>query len=237
MFSTLDAAAQILFMPIPHIRASLGAGVERRLLYGLTPAVLAPTFDSSFRLAQTREYGEANLTLNFNPASLRRDRHHLLSLGARVYGPSRNGGETTVHLSGAYQKMFAFGWNELWVEMRGSSRTGAVVFPEESSVGSEVLRGPFAGIYVRRYAGLDLEYRFSLLRDVFKLGIFHNAVAFGAIDRTTNRDDKLGLANALGIGAHALIIDEFQLDAYFGVGWSSKAKFDKGGALAIRQAF
>jgi hypothetical protein len=41
----------------------------------------------------------------------------------------------------------------------------------------------------------------------------------------------------MGIGAHALIIDEFQLDAYFGVGWSSKAKFDKGAALAIRQAF
>jgi hypothetical protein len=142
-----------------------------------------------------------------------------------------------VHLSASYQKMFSIGWDELWVELRGMTRTGSVLFPEEGSIGGEVLRGPFGSEYARRYAGIELEYRYSIVRDVFKIGLFHNLAAFGAIDRTTNLDDKLGLANAIGIGAHALIIDEFQLDAYFGVGWSTDAKFDTGAALAIRQAF
>jgi len=98
------------------------------------------------------------------------------------------------------------------------------------------LRGPFGGEYARRYVGLDLEFRYSFMRDVFKLGIFHNQVAYGAINRTTNLD-KLALANALGLGIHALIIDEFQLDAWIGVGWATNGKFDRGAALAIRQAF
>ena len=132
--------------------------------------------------------------------------------------------------------MFPFGWNELWVEMRGVSRTGFVLFPEEASIGGEVLRGPFGNEYARRYGGLQLEFRYSLLRDVFKLGIFHNAVGYGAIDRVTNKD-KLTGANAVGLGIHALIIDEFQLDAWFGVGWSTTKTFDQGAALAIRQAF
>jgi len=236
MFTTLDAAAQILFVPIPHLRASLAAGVERRLLYSVEPGPGA-LFGPSYRFAQTRQYGEASITLTFDPSSLRRDRHHLLSVEARAYAAPRAGEARTIHLSAAYQKMFSLGWNELWVEARGMSRTGSVLFPEEGSIGGDVLRGPFGAEYARRYAGLELEYRYSLVRDVFKIGVFHTLAAFGVVDRTTNLDDKLGLANAVGLGAHALIIDEFQLDAYFGVGWSTHAKFDTGAALAIRQAF
>src|SRR5205814_9968711 len=100
----------------------------------------------------------------------------------------------------------------------------------------DVLRGEFGMDYAGRDGGLQLECRYSLLRDVFKLGIFQNAVGYGAIDRVTNKD-KLTGANAVGLGIHALIIDEFQLDAWFGVGWSTKKTFDQGAALAIRQAF
>jgi hypothetical protein len=235
-FTTLDAAAQVLFVPIPHLRASIAAGIERRLLYSVEPGPGA-LFSPTFRFAQTRQYGEASLTLDFDPGMLRRDRHHLLSLAARAYAAPRPGEERTIHLAASYQKMFSLGWDELWVELRGMSRTGSVLFPEEGSIGGDVLRGPFGSEYARRYAGLELEYRYSLVRDVFKVGFFHNLAAFGAIDRATSRDDKLGLANAVGLGAHALLIDEFQLDAYFGVGWSTHAKFDKGAALAIRQAF
>lgn len=236
MFTTLDGAAQILLVPIPHLRASLGAGLERRLLYSVQPGPGA-LFGPSYRFAQTRLYGEASLTLTFDPAAVRRDRHHLLSVAARVYAAQRAGEKRTLHLAASYQKAFTFGWDELWVELRGMSRTGSVLFPEEGSLGGEVLRGPFGSEYARRFAGLELEYRYSVVRDVFKIGLFHNLAAFGVVDRATNLDDKLGLANAVGLGAHALIIDEFQLDAYFGVGWSTHAKFDTGAALAIRQAF
>ena len=103
--------------------------------------------------------------------------------------------DSSLHLDARYQKMFARGWNELWIETRGLSRSGNVLFPEEESIGGgDLLRGPFGAVYARRLVGLDLEYRFSLLRDVFKLGIFHNAVGYGAIDRATNKD-KLAGAN------------------------------------------
>jgi len=235
MFTTLEAGVHLVFAPVAYVRTSLGGGVQRRLLFNVEP-VSGSMYTSSLKFAHTRQYAEAALELTFDPDNIRRDRHHLFGVDARVYGPPHTGEESAFHIGGWYQKMFPFGWNELWVEMRGVSRTGFVLFPEEASIGGEVLRGPFGNEYARRYGGLQLEFRYSLLRDVFKLGIFHNAAGYGAIDRLTN-EDKLTFANSLGLGIHALIIDEFQLDAWFGVGWSTKKTFDQGAALAIRQAF
>ena len=66
MFTTLDAAAQILFAPLPHLSASLAAGVERRLLYSVEPGPAA-VFGPSYRFAQTRQYGEASTHAEFRP--------------------------------------------------------------------------------------------------------------------------------------------------------------------------
>src|SRR5437763_1944945 len=78
----------ILFLPIPHVRASLGGGIERRLLYSLEPAAgRTPVFGSDYDVAETRPYGEVSLELTFDPESIRRDRHHRVGLEARVYGP------------------------------------------------------------------------------------------------------------------------------------------------------
>ena len=235
IFSTIDAGFHLVFVPVPYVRASLGGGAERRILTSVEP-VTGSAFASSYAFAHTRQYAEAALELTFDPESIRRDRHHRLGIDARLYGPPHTGQENTLHVSGWYQKMFPFGWNELWLEMQGSSRTGFVLFPEEGSIGGSVLRGPFGDQYARRWGGLQLEYRYSLLRDVFKVGLFHNLAGYGAIDRVTDKE-KLRFADSFGLGFHALIIDEFQLDAWFGVGWSSTGAFDKGAALAIRQAF
>src|SRR2546426_6145482 len=189
MFARLEAGVHLLFLPTPSIRASLGGGVERRLLYSLQPATgQTPVFGPSYELAHTRPYGEVALELTFDPEIIRRDRHHRLGVDVRFYGPPHPEDQGAVHVAASYQKMFPFGWNEMWFEMFGISRTGFVLFPEETSIGGDILRGPFGGEYARRSAGLDLEYRLSLLRDVFKLGIFHNLAAYGAIDPTTNKE-------------------------------------------------
>jgi hypothetical protein len=235
MFTTLEGGVHLVFAPASYVRTSLGGGVQRRLLFSVEP-VSGSMYTSAYEFAHTRQYAEAALELMFDPDNIRRDRHHRFGIEGRVYGPPHTGQESALHVGGWYQKMFPFGWNELWVEVHGMSRTGFVLFPEEASIGGDVLRGPFGSEYARRYAGLQLEFRYSLLRDSFKLGIFHNVVGYGAIDRATNLD-KLTGANAVGLGIHALIIDEFQLDAWFGVGWSTKKTFDQGAALAIRQAF
>lgn len=235
-FATLEAAAQAVFVPGPWLRASLGAGFERRLLLSAEPRPGGVPPVPIGRLAQTRSFAEAELRLTFDPEALRRDRHHQLQLGARAYGAPRAGSEGAVHLSARWQKMFSFGWNELWLEAMGLSRTGSVLFPEEESIGGDPLRGPFGGDYARRLAALQVEYRYSLLRDVFKLGLFHNAVAYGAIDRVAGTE-RPQLADSFGLGLHALLIDEFELDAYFGVGFARGGRFEQGNALTIRQAF
>jgi hypothetical protein len=237
-FATLEAAAEVLFLPIPHLRASIGGGMQRRLLFSVEPAFGASPAVAATSFAQNRPYAEASLQLTFDPANIRRDRHHRLLVEARFYGPPHPGQERARHLFAGYQKMVPLGWNELWIEARASSKTGFVLFPEEDSIGGDPLRGAFGGEYARRLAALELEFRYALLRDSLKLGLFHNAAVYGRLpsDRISTAE-KPALANAFGLGVHALLIDEFQLDAWFGVGFASGGMFDRGAALAIRQAF
>ena len=59
-FATLEGAAQVLFVPIPHLRASIGAGVERRVLFALEPATPATVLSPAVgERAHTRQFGEA----------------------------------------------------------------------------------------------------------------------------------------------------------------------------------
>jgi hypothetical protein len=236
-FATLEAGVELGLVPVTGLRGALGAGVARRLLFGLQGVGGAPPPSTAGPTAQNRLYGEASLELVLDPRSIRRDRHHEMALRARMYGPPNQGVGGALDLSGRYQKMFPWGWNELWVEARGRALSGAILFPEESSIGGgDELRGPFGAEYARKLAAVDVELRLSIVRDVFKLGVFHNAVAYGRIDRASNAETP-SVADSFGLGVHALIIDEFQLDAWFGVGFASGGRFDKGAALRIVQAY
>src|SRR5207245_8395230 len=109
---------------------------------------------------------------------IRRDHHHQLALGARLYGSPHSGDEGALHLSASYQKLWHLGWNELSLEARGISRTGFVVFPEEESIGGgDFLRGPFGAEYTRRLVALGVRYRLSLVPGVLQCGLCHAALA------------------------------------------------------------
>ena len=235
-FSTLQGQVQLLLLPIPGIRASIGAGVERRLLFntepqtGTTP-VQGPQYSipSAFITGISGQfYRQFALTIaGATIISLVVSLTLSPAMCALLLKPRARGRRVPLWQWPIVGFFSIFNW--------GFERLAKKVY-EESIGGGDLLRGPFGAVYARRLTGLDLEYRFSLLRDVFKLGIFHNAVGYGAIDRATNKD-KLAGANAVGLSLHALIIDEFQLDAWFGVGWSTGGAFSTGAALAIRQAF
>jgi hypothetical protein len=234
-FAVMDGGAQAVFQPTTQMRALLGTGVARRLLYDVRPEANVPLPLQPFTIAETRQYAEGSVELTFDPENLRKDQHHVVYVGGRVYGPPHKNQKGELFLLAYYQKVVPFGWNELWVEARGISRSGSVIFPEEDSLGDE-LHGVFSNEYARKVATLNLEYRYSLMRDVFKLGLFHNFAVYGTTNRTTNVD-KPALADAFGLGIHALILDEFQLDAYFGGGFAAGGKTDHGAALVIRQAY
>ncbi len=234
MFATLDGNLAVRVNPSDLVLLSLGLGLERRFLYGAER--LPDTIADTAALAQTRPYGEATLQVRLNPTELRRDRGHELGLEARLYGRGRADRPGSVRLLGRYQTLFMFGWSELWLEGRGEYRGGDILFPEEQSIGGDPLRGPFGSVYARKLASFGAEFRYSLLRDVFKLGVFHNAVAFGAIDRVTNAESPR-LADSFGLGVHALLYEEFALDAWFGFGFEGGGRADHGAALQLKQAF
>ena len=234
MFATLDANMALRVKPWETVLLSLGLGLERRLLYAAER--LPDTIADTTPLAQTRPYGEARLQVRLNPSELRRDRGHELALEARLYGRGRADRPGSVRLLGRYQKMFLSGWNELWIESHGEYRHGEVLFPEEQSIGGDPLRGPFGSVYARKLLSVGAEIRYSLLRDFLKVGVFHNAVVFGSIDRATNRESPR-LADSFGLGGHALIYEEFALDAWFGFGFEGGGRNDHGAALQLKQAF
>lgn len=234
MFATLDANLALRVKPWETVLLSLGLGLERRFLYNAER--LPDTVLDTTSLAQTRPYGEAVLQVRLNPAELRRDRGHELELDARLYGRGRADRPGSVRLLGRYQKMFMSGWNELWIEGHGAYQQGEILFPEEQSIGGDPLRGPFGGVYARKLVSLGAEIRYSLLRDVLKVGVFHNGVLFGSIDRFTNKESPR-LADSFGLGGHALIYEEFALDVWFGFGFEGGGRTDHGAALQLKQAF
>jgi len=111
-----------------------------------------------------------------------------------------------------------------------------VLFPDEESIGSH-LHGPFGlSDFARKLASTGLEFRYSLLRDVVKLGFFFDQVVFGAIDRRANVQSPKS-AGAGGPALHLLLADQFQIDVYVAVGWKTDGAADYAPSLVLRQVF
>ena len=219
----------------PRALLAVGVGIERRFLLSLVKAIGAnPLVDETPR-AQTRPYAEAIAEIVFNPGELRTDRKHQLDLEVRAYSGSPSSDEA-VWARATYRRRFPFGWHELWWHGRGTLLAGGVLFPDEESIGSH-LHGAFAGSdFARKLASTGLEFRYSLLRDVIKVGLFYDQVLFGAIDRTTDRQ-SLQCAGAGGPAVHLLLVDEFQMDAYLSLGWRADGALDYAPSLVLRQVF
>jgi hypothetical protein len=232
-FLTIEAGTELVGTPLTQLRLSIGLGFQRRWLFAIHP--IAGSLVDTAAIAQTRPYGETRLTSVLNPGTIRRDRLHELDLDMRLYGRATDARSSTLRLVGRYQKMVPIGWHEFWIEGHGAYLSGDVLFPEEESLGG-VLRGPFSSVYARKVVGVGAELRVSLLRDLFKVGIYDNVASYGGIDRLTNLE-SFRIADSIGLGVHALIIDEFALDVWIGQGFNSSGNTDTGIALTLRQAY
>jgi hypothetical protein len=214
---------------------AVGVGIERRFLFALVKAAGASPLIDETPAAQTRPYAEAFAQVLFNPDELRTDRRHRLCVEARFYTGSTSS-RGAVRLHAFWQRRFPIGWHELLWEARGTLLEGQVLFPDEESIGQH-LKGAFGGSdFARKLASTGLEFRYSLLRDVFKVGLFYDQVLFGLLDRTINAW-SVGSAGAGGPAFHLLLADEFQVDAYFAVGWKTNGSADFAPALVLRQVF
>jgi hypothetical protein len=219
----------------PTVLVALGVGIERRFLVGLVKATGAnPLVDETPR-AQTRPYAEALANLVFNPGELRTDRKHTLDVEARLYSGSPSSDEA-LWLRATYQRHVPIGWHELWWQARGTLLTGQVLFPDEESLGGH-LHGAFGLTdFARKLASIGVEFRYSLLRDVFKVGLFYDQALFGALNRMTG-SEWMNWAGAGGPALHLLLADQFQIDAYLAVAWNSVGTTDLASTLVLRQVF
>ena len=71
---------------------------------------------------------------------------------------------------------------------------------------------------------------------MLKVGLFYDQAVFGALNHMTGNESVNG-AGAGGPALHLLLADQFQIDAYLGLGWKSVGTADLASTLILRQVF
>jgi hypothetical protein len=232
---TSSAGLYLELEPRKGLRFLGGYGVEWRRLFDFKPASVGPPPPPTIGfLDLTRPFVRLTHVSEFDASALRLDRRHTLSSEVRRYFSYKKQPENG-WADLRYQKVFEFGWNDLWLKSHGHLSWGASTFHDELSVG-EYLRALFGNEFVPSAVNLQLEYRLSLARDVFKVSLFHDLVLLG-VRRRSDRAVTPQLANGFGPGVHFLVLDLFQVDAYLAFGFRRRSQFGTGFSMQIQKAF
>jgi len=219
----------------PGLTLTVGLGLERRFLYNIQKAINSSPLIDETPKGQTRPYLEAVGEAIFNPGELRTDRKHRLRFDARYY-PGSTSSSSSYWLRVGYQRYFPIGWHELWIQAHGTLLGGQVLFMDEEPIGRH-MHGPFgASEFSTRLASTGVEFRYAIVRDLLKLGIFYDQVMYGAIDRSAGTQ-SLRFAASGGLALHLLVADEFQCDFYFGAGVTTAGSVEYAPSLSLRQVF
>lgn len=270
-----------------HVRVKLGhgfslafgVGAEYRQIFNTHVSIAVPNSEhvddvldqEGVHLKEVRRRLRAfaelrgNWMITKNPE--RPDRDHFLEAGTRYYfgiDPGTNDPLTNQFPYGwvyeKYQKVFDFGWNDLWLKSHARFAWGDVAFHDEQPL-AEYLRGILGIIWVRKAANFSAEYRFSVTRDILKLSLFVEVAAWGqpsgrlglcrdsdgTIDVTNcpgSRPETLRFGGTGGPGIHILLQGDFQLDIYGSFGVASPdfrnvfgTTFDFGALAILNKVF
>jgi hypothetical protein len=211
-----------------------GGGFEWRRLFDFevaTGLVLPPEIGFQDR---KRPFLRVMHEFVFNPGVQRWGRRHSLMGEVRQYFTYRQEqGSGWVDLR--YQHVQEFGWNDLWITGRGHLSWGHVNFHDDISVG-EYLRSLFGTQFVPSALNLQLEYRFSIARDLLKVSLF-NDVIFIADPARVSATIAPQFATGFGPGVHLLVEDLFQVDSYLAFGFRRRAELDIAFSVQIVKAF
>jgi hypothetical protein len=214
---------------------ALGVGAEQLDVFSLQPSPGLSVPTGVVPSSGLRPYLSGTAHLVFDADELRRDRRHELEITGRHYpgGAGRGYGLTAYR----YQKLFEIGWHDLLLTSRGVYLWGVQPFIEEQPVGGQLVRGVFdTRFYARRALSTGFEGRFSLTRDVYKVGGFTDVAVFGELNRAGG-PEKARVIASLGPSFHVLIADVFQLDIYYSIGFAGRGEAERGFSVALRQAF
>jgi len=171
----------------------------------------------------------------FNPTELRVDTRNTLSLELDAYQPL--GGERGfLHVDAQASRNFGFGWHELRALLRATGEFGAVLFTDEIPLDDHLRIGFGLEKYTRQMASTRLELRWSLVRDKIKVGPFSDQGVWRKLASDDPRQ-PVELAGSSGGGVYLFILDELQVDAFYGLGWSTDGFTRTGFNLQIKEAF
>lgn len=215
---------------------ALGLGAEELDVFGLKQAMEGVPPPAGVSPSSTlRPYLSGTAQLVLDADEIRRDRRTELELNARHY--PRESGRGYGITSYRFQRVNEVGWHDLWLTSRGSYLWGSVPFIEEQPVGGQHVRGVFDDrFYTRHVASGGMEVRFSLTRDIYKVGGFADVAVFGDINRDTG-SEKPRVVGSAGPSFHVLIADIFQLDLYYALGFAGHGQAERGFTAALKQAF
>lgn len=227
-----EVSVNALLKPLPGLSLTLGIGAQHFFLFGQRSVEGAPPTDTP---TLTRWRGFARLAGEYvlDDAAGRWDRRHQLTLDARLW--SSSAGAVMGDVSAGYQKVFAFGWHDLSLKVRGRWLPGDCLFAFEEPLG-ESLRAVFGDVYTRAILGARAEFRFSLTRDLYKVGLFVDAASYA------ERDPVSGLVTArlgaaVGPGFHALLEGMFQVDVNLSLGLLSQGRVNLGLFVMLYKIF
>lgn len=227
-FSTTNEVSFNLSLPLwEWLGFFVSYGVQHFLVFeARAPEGSAPTLEIDAN-ARLRTFIQARFEATFETGNGRWDRRHAASLDARLYANLRRPDQPIFfEMRGLYQKVFTLGWHDAWFKARGTWLTGDVLFPFEEPLGDH-LRGVFGDIFVRSAAGVKGEFRFSLTRDLYKVGVFLDTAAYGELNRE-NGNQRIRFGAAFGPSFHALIEGMFQMDLALSFGLISTGRFNTG---------
>lgn len=231
---SLDCSVNLDLQPLPFLETTIGAG------YRLDGAARLKMASGVRQVpADERSRGFVSLSATADQASptLRSDRSRYVTLEGRYDGLF--GSTPIIRVSGEARSRIDFGWNEMIFRGRGAWVGGpGVVWWDEEGITSEAFRVAPPGVgYARGMLQAAIEYRQSLWRDSWKLGGFTNASLHGAGTPGSAMEHRIGFAAVAGLSLHVLLLDVFQLDAYYGVALDQSARVGQGFMLALRKIY
>ena len=156
------------------------------------------------------------LRFNLTKPVLRRDLQDTLLLDGRVYFRFNAGNFYRLHMD--YQQVFFFGASELILRAGGRWRFGNSRLTDEFPVAGSHMRASW-GRYALKAGYAGAEFRLSLYRQLFKIGLLNDMAVYGLLDR--NRNESPVYADALGPGLFFMFFDVFLLKLYYAVGLDS----------------
>ena len=119
---------------------------------------------------------------------------------------------------------------------RGTMIGGQVFFQDEEPIGS-LMHGPFMlSEFSTRLGSAGAEFRYALLREALKVGIYFDQVVY-ATRKTSTRASTIGFSEGVGLSGHVLIADEFQCRAYFGIGLKAGGVIEFAPMISFEQVF